>query len=300
MQSSPAARCQHIRTSGIQCGSPAMRSRNHCYYHQHWRPAIVNLNQPGKRAHFTLPILEDAHSIQFAITQVMHQLMEKTIDAKTAGLMLYGLQIASSNLRQLNAETPQPSQVVVDLDQVLDTTVDVAPSPQQSDDSQKQNSRRKNDEPSEEEIQRQIECLVGLGKQFDDPEGGDPATAIRRILPAGADFSFEALGRPETIATALGLVGKGGTTVLVGMAPPTARIPIDPLTMTLEERVIRGCWYGSCRPPADFPRLVELYRNGSLDLESMVSARCRLDEVNSAFAAMERGEVARTVIDYGL
>jgi len=188
MQSSPAARCQHIRTSGIQCGSPAMRSRNHCYYHQHWRPAIVNLNQPGKRAHFTLPILEDAHSIQFAITQVMHQLMEKTIDAKTAGLMLYGLQIASSNLRQLNAETPQPSQVVVDLDQVLDTTVDVAPSPQQSDDSQKQNSRRKNDEPSEEEIQRQIECLVGLGKQFDDPEGGDPKEVERLMkLAEGED-----------------------------------------------------------------------------------------------------------------
>ena len=133
-----------------------------------------------------------------------------------------------------------------------------------------------------------------------DPGDGDVSAALREIVPAGADYSFEALGRPETIETAIGLVGKGGTAVLVGMAPPSARIPIDALTMTIEERSIKGCWYGSCRPSTDFARLVDLYRGGVLDLESMVSARCSLGEVNDAFSAMERGEVARTVIDYGL
>lgn len=133
-----------------------------------------------------------------------------------------------------------------------------------------------------------------------DPRAGDVGAALREILPGGADYAFEALGRPETIETAVGLIGKGGTAVLVGMAPPEARIPIDALRMTLEEQTVKGCWYGSCRPSLDFPRLVDLYRMGALDLESMVSARCRLEEVNDAFAAMLQGEVARTVIDYSL
>lgn len=171
MPSSPAARCQHIRTSGTQCGSPALRNKNYCYYHHRWRPIVVNLSESGKKAHFTLPILEDAHSIQFSITQVMHQLMDKTIDAKTAGLMLYALQIASSNLRQLNAETPRPSQVVVDLDQVADTPLEpeVAPSDAKAPTSNRKTNNRKKDKPSEEETQRWLDYLIELGKHLDEP-----------------------------------------------------------------------------------------------------------------------------------
>ena len=172
MQTSPAARCQHIRTSGTQCGSPALRNKIHCYYHDRWRPTVVNLSEPGKRAHFTIPILEDAHSIQFAIPQVMHQLIDKTIDTKTAGLMLYALQIASSNLRQLNAETPQPSQVVVDLDKVDETPLELSPSPQnpqKTSNPQKAATRKKNDEPTEEETQHMLDYLIELGKHLDEP-----------------------------------------------------------------------------------------------------------------------------------
>lgn len=133
-----------------------------------------------------------------------------------------------------------------------------------------------------------------------DPCAGDVRQAVHDVVPDGVDYAFEALGRPETIETAIGLVGKGGTVVLVGMAPPEARVPIDALTITVEERRIAGCWYGSCRPSSDFPRLLGFYRAGKLDLSSMVTATCRLEDVNDALAAMERGEVARTVIDYGL
>jgi S-(hydroxymethyl)glutathione dehydrogenase / alcohol dehydrogenase len=151
-------------------------------------------------------------------------------------------------------------------------------------------------DPVEEKraLARRLGATHGIG-----PEGGDTSSELREVLPHGADFAFEALGRPETIEAALGLVGKGGTAVLIGMAPPGARVAIDPLTMTLSERAVKGCWYGSCRPPTDFARLVALYQNGALDLESMVTRKCRLEDVNDAFAAMERGEVARTVIDYG-
>jgi S-(hydroxymethyl)glutathione dehydrogenase/alcohol dehydrogenase len=126
----------------------------------------------------------------------------------------------------------------------------------------------------------------------------DPVQAVRRIAPRGVDYAFEALGRPETITTAIDLLGKGGTAVLVGMAPPGAKVAIDPLAMTYEERRITGCWYGSCRPQLDFPRLLELYARGRLRLDPLVSRTCTLDEVNDAFAWMTSGTVARAVIRY--
>jgi len=66
----------------------------------------------------------------------------------------------------------------------------------------------------------------------------------------------------------------------------------------VQERSIKGCWYGSCRPPVDYPVLVDLYRAGKLHLDPLISATCRLDEINTAFERMERGEVARSVIVY--
>ena len=132
-----------------------------------------------------------------------------------------------------------------------------------------------------------------------DPRNGDVRRAIDEIVGAGVDYAFEALGKPETIGTCISLLGKGGKAVLVGMAPLDAGVSIDALTLTVEERAIVGCWYGSCRPAADFPRLLGFVAAGTLDLGSMVSATCKLDDINEAFAAMERGDVARTVVDYG-
>lgn len=127
----------------------------------------------------------------------------------------------------------------------------------------------------------------------------DARAGLDEISPGGVDYSFEAIGRPETIEMALGLVARGGTAVLVGMAPPDARVPLDCLTLTVEERSIIGSWYGSCRPPTDFDRLIGFYQRGQIDVTSMITRTCRLEDVNEAFAAMQRGEVARTVIDYG-
>jgi len=122
--------------------------------------------------------------------------------------------------------------------------------------------------------------------------------AVQDLSGGGVQYAFEALGRPATIETAIGITGKGGTTVLVGMAPPEARIAINPLLLTVQERSIKGCWYGSCRPQSDFSMLIDLYKAGKLQLDPLISATCPLEEINTAFARMERGEVARTVIVY--
>jgi S-(hydroxymethyl)glutathione dehydrogenase / alcohol dehydrogenase len=130
-----------------------------------------------------------------------------------------------------------------------------------------------------------------------DARSDDAIEAVRDVVPGGVDHAFEALGRPGTIESTLALTRRGGQAVLIGMAPPEARVPLDALTMTLEERCVRGSWYGSCVPRRDFPLLVELYRNGTLRLDPLIT-ECSLDEVNEAFRRMEAGEAARSVIVY--
>ncbi len=130
-----------------------------------------------------------------------------------------------------------------------------------------------------------------------DASAVDAVEAVRDLSGGGVDYSFEAIGRPQTIELALQLTWRGGHAILVGMAPPDARIPLDALTLTLEERGIRGCWYGSCVPLRDFPLLIELYTSGKLRLDPMITT-CSLDDVNEAFARMQAGETARSVIVY--
>lgn len=127
----------------------------------------------------------------------------------------------------------------------------------------------------------------------------DAEPAIRAVLPEGADAVIEALGRPSTIELAVRVTAPGGIAVLVGMAPPEARVALDALTMVYQERTVTGSWYGSCVPPRDLPMLAGLVASGALRLDPMIARFRPLDEINEALASFERGEEARTVIAYG-
>jgi hypothetical protein len=92
-------RCQHIKTNGTQCGSPALRNGEYCYFHRRWLTS-VDLSQSAHHVTnmFDLPVLEDADSIQITLGQIMRMIVCRQVDTKSAGLLLYALQIASSNL----------------------------------------------------------------------------------------------------------------------------------------------------------------------------------------------------------
>jgi len=128
MSSSAAPRCRHIKASGTQCGSPALRDKNFCYYHQLHRPWAVECYSESKWAtgEITLPYFEDAHSIQSVIRQVVQMVLQKRIERNTASLLLYALQIASSNLKRMELEKPQPEQVVIDIETEKDTETPMA------------------------------------------------------------------------------------------------------------------------------------------------------------------------------
>ncbi len=110
-------RCQHIKTNGTQCGSPALRRRRFCYFHNRWRATHLDLNNAGALRVTTaveLPVLEDANSIQVALMQVMRLILCRQLDSKTGGLMLYGLQTASSNLSRIDFEHRRKTNIVID------------------------------------------------------------------------------------------------------------------------------------------------------------------------------------------
>lgn len=108
-------RCQHIKVNGEQCGSPALKGRRLCFFHNRWRETRIPFNKEGSLHFldtFDLPALEDAESVQVAIMQVLRLIIAKHIDPKTAGLLLYGLQTASINLRHTTLN-PEPEKVVI-------------------------------------------------------------------------------------------------------------------------------------------------------------------------------------------
>jgi S-(hydroxymethyl)glutathione dehydrogenase/alcohol dehydrogenase len=112
----------------------------------------------------------------------------------------------------------------------------------------------------------------------------------------GADYAFDAIGSEATTVQILEAIRPGGTAVIVGMAPASARPPINPYVMALQEKTIRGTLYGSVRPNVDFPILVDLYLSGRLQIDPLVSRTYTLEEINDGFAAMRGGQVARGVV----
>jgi hypothetical protein len=119
------ARCQHIKVNGVQCGSPALKSRKLCHFHQRWQQGRIQLNaNQARRSRYSLdlPILEDANSIQVALMQGMRLLLTNQVDHRTAALLFYALQTASSNLSRTTFE-PRPQQVVIDPSSIPDTSL---------------------------------------------------------------------------------------------------------------------------------------------------------------------------------
>jgi hypothetical protein len=117
-------RCQHVKTNGTQCGSPALRNRRQCFFHDRIRRerAKIAADRSAQRI-FDLPLLEDANSIQVAIMKVIQMLGSGRMDTKTAGLILYALQTASINLRYAEFEADDVTDVVIDRDTVGATCI---------------------------------------------------------------------------------------------------------------------------------------------------------------------------------
>lgn len=127
----------------------------------------------------------------------------------------------------------------------------------------------------------------------------DTVEAIRELTDGnGADLVVEAVGHPETYKQAFYARDLAGTVVLVGVPTPEMTLELPFLDVFARGGALKSSWYGDCLPSRDFPMLVELYQQGRLPLEKFVSEEIALDQVESAFAKMHRGEVLRSVVTF--
>jgi S-(hydroxymethyl)glutathione dehydrogenase/alcohol dehydrogenase len=146
-------------------------------------------------------------------------------------------------------------------------------------------------------VQLKRDSALALGAtEAIDPTAEDPVKAVKaRTGRRGADYAFEVIGRAETIRQVVMMVRPGGTAVVVGAPAFDRDIPIPPSAFVRGRRIL-GCTYGSAQVRRDFPRLLDLVERNRLDVGSMVSRTIGLQDVDAAFAAMQHGEVIRSVI----
>jgi S-(hydroxymethyl)mycothiol dehydrogenase len=126
----------------------------------------------------------------------------------------------------------------------------------------------------------------------------DPVEAVRDATGGfGADVCIEAVGHPAVLEQAFFARDLAGTVVQVGVPTPDMRMPDIPMIEFFGRGgALKPSWYGDCLPSRDFPALVDLHLQGRLPLDAFVSETIGLDDVEEAFARMQRGEVLRSVV----
>ena len=142
---------------------------------------------------------------------------------------------------------------------------------------------------------------LDMAKTFGATDGIDPADGdvVEQIMALtggrGVDHAIEAIGRKETIEAAFNMIAKGGIATIVGVSRPDTLISLPAIAFMREKR-IQGSMMGGVRLSIDIPHYVDLYMQGRLKLDEIISQRLKLADVNRGFDDMRRGEVARSVI----
>ena len=130
-----------------------------------------------------------------------------------------------------------------------------------------------------------------------NPAKDDLPAAVRQLTHGrGADFVFVTVGAKSAVEQSFALLGRGGTTVIVGMPPSGVMAAFEPVGLADAGQRVLGSKMGSARIAIDVPMLVDLYRQGRLKLDELVSGRYPLEEVNAAIAGVTKGEALRNVI----
>ena len=114
----------------------------------------------------------------------------------------------------------------------------------------------------------------------------------------GFDYALECIGNPNTIRATFDAARRGGTAVVVGVGRLEQQVSFSAFELFYTDKNMRGSMYGSSNVRTFMPKLLRLWKAGKLDLESMISQRIQIEEINEAFDAMQEGKVIRSVIDF--
>ena len=123
------------------------------------------------------------------------------------------------------------------------------------------------------------------------------ADQVVEISRGGVHHAIEAVGRPQSAATAVKVLRRGGTATILGMMPIGEKVGLSALDL-LAGKTLQGGLMGSNRFPVDIPRLVDFYMRGELDLDTIIADRMPLERINDAFDELRKGDATRSVITF--
>jgi alcohol dehydrogenase len=142
-----------------------------------------------------------------------------------------------------------------------------------------------------------LEAAGGMGATdaflASDP---DVVRLVREATGGGVDHAIEMAGSAKAFELAYAITRRGGVTATAGLPPGPTQFPIPAVQLVAEERTVRGAYMGSCVPSRDIPRYIDLYLQGRLPVDKLLSGTGPLEEINEAFDRLDRGEVIRHVI----
>jgi S-(hydroxymethyl)glutathione dehydrogenase/alcohol dehydrogenase len=127
---------------------------------------------------------------------------------------------------------------------------------------------------------------------------GDLVNHLVEVTQGGADYTFECIGNVEVMRAALESCHKGwGESIIIGVAPAGAEISTRPFQL-VTGRVWRGSAFGGARGRTDVPKIVDLYMEGQVSIDPLITHTMPLEDINKAFDLMHAGESIRSVVVY--
>ncbi len=129
-----------------------------------------------------------------------------------------------------------------------------------------------------------------------DASAPDVVAKLKEATGGGVDFAFETAGVTPALALAYQITRRGGTTVTAGLPNPAHQFSIPQISLTAEERTLKGSFMGSCVPQRDIPNYIEMFRRGRLPVERLVTHRIKLDEINEGFDLLASGDAGRILM----
>jgi len=147
---------------------------------------------------------------------------------------------------------------------------------------------------SDEKLELATQFGATHGFNITGQEGA--AKTLFKLTGGGADYAFDCVGLGKISEVAWGVLRRGGTAVIVGIAGPKDMISLNSQQVAMSEKTLTGSYYGGARPQLDFPRLIGLYRSGRLKLDELITRTYSIDEAPRAFADLDAGKQGRGVI----
>lgn len=119
---------------------------------------------------------------------------------------------------------------------------------------------------------------------------------IREATAGGVDYAFETAGVVPAMEVAYGITKRGGTTVTTGLPHPEHHFSFPYVSLTAEEKSIKGSYVGSCVPDRDIPNYINLFKQGRLPVDKLMTDFISIDEINEGFDKLAKGDSSRVIV----